>query len=50
MARLFALLIADVNKAKGFDKLVTANLRMVMVSLSMDFIIIGMLSYRNDLV
>ncbi|QRW25421.1 transmembrane protein [Rhizoctonia solani] len=35
---------------KKFDKLVAMNLRMIFVSLSMDIIIIGMLSYRNELV
>ncbi|CUA71662.1 hypothetical protein RSOLAG22IIIB_04708 [Rhizoctonia solani] len=35
---------------KKYDKLVALNSRMIFVSLSMDIIIIGMLSYRNDLV
>ncbi|CEL52720.1 hypothetical protein RSOLAG1IB_05926 [Rhizoctonia solani AG-1 IB] len=35
---------------KKFDKLVAMNSRMIFVSLSMDVVIIGMLSYRNDLV
>ncbi|CAE6419759.1 unnamed protein product [Rhizoctonia solani] len=33
-----------------YDKLVAMNTRMIFVSLSMDVVIIGMLSYRNDLV
>ncbi|KAL5638418.1 hypothetical protein ACGC1H_005189 [Rhizoctonia solani] len=33
-----------------YDKLVAMNTRMICVSLSMDVVIIGMLSYRNDLV
>ncbi|CAE6449612.1 unnamed protein product [Rhizoctonia solani] len=35
---------------KKYDKLVALNSRMIFISLSMDVIIIGMLSYRNDLV
>ncbi|KAJ1306144.1 hypothetical protein OPQ81_010855 [Rhizoctonia solani] len=35
---------------KKYDKLVAMNLRMIFVSLSMDVMIIGMLSYRNHLV
>ncbi|KAF8706789.1 hypothetical protein RHS03_04602, partial [Rhizoctonia solani] len=38
------------DQLKKFDKLVAMNLRMIFVSLSMDIIIIGMLSYRNELV
>ncbi|KAH7334848.1 hypothetical protein B0J17DRAFT_92136 [Rhizoctonia solani] len=32
-----------------YDKLVAMNTRMIFISLSMDVVIIGMLSYRNDL-
>lgn len=35
---------------KKYNKLVAFNLRIIFVSLSMDVIVIGMLSYRNDLV
>jgi hypothetical protein len=38
------------DQLKKFDKLVAMNSRMIFVSLSMDVVIIGMLSYRNDLV
>ncbi|CAE6475163.1 unnamed protein product [Rhizoctonia solani] len=40
----------DPAKLKKYDKLVALNSRMIVISLSMDVIIIGMLSYRNDLV
>ncbi|CAE6444018.1 unnamed protein product [Rhizoctonia solani] len=40
----------DSNKLTKYDKLVAMNIRMIFVSLSMDAVIIGMLSYRNDLV
>ncbi|CAE6448215.1 unnamed protein product [Rhizoctonia solani] len=40
----------DFYKLKKFDKLVAMNSRMIFISLSMDVVIIGMLSYRNDLV
>ncbi|KAG8735994.1 hypothetical protein FRC10_009932 [Ceratobasidium sp. 414] len=35
---------------KKYDKLVQFNKRIIMVSLSMDILIIGMMSYRNDFV
>ncbi|KAG8709773.1 hypothetical protein FRC11_005218 [Ceratobasidium sp. 423] len=50
---LFIRLIRQRLVSKGlkkYDKLVAINSRMIFVSLSMDIIIIGMLSYRNDLV
>ncbi|CAE6487590.1 unnamed protein product [Rhizoctonia solani] len=40
----------DLNKLTKYDKLVAMNSRMILVSLSMDVVIIGMLSYRNSLV
>ncbi|CAE7182913.1 unnamed protein product [Rhizoctonia solani] len=46
----FAPTTIDSGKLKKYDKLVTLNSRMIFISLSMDIIIIGMLSYRNDLV
>ncbi|CUA71661.1 Eukaryotic translation initiation factor 3 subunit A [Rhizoctonia solani] len=50
---MFIRLIRQRLVSKGltkYDKLVAMNSRMIFVSLSMDVVIIGMLSYRNDLV
>ncbi|CAE7182916.1 unnamed protein product [Rhizoctonia solani] len=50
---MFIRLIRERLVSRGltkYDKLVAMNTKMIFVSLSMDVVIIGMLSYRNDLV
>ncbi|EUC62492.1 transmembrane protein, putative [Rhizoctonia solani AG-3 Rhs1AP] len=50
---MFIRLIRQTLVSRGltkYDKLVAMNTRMIFVSLSMDVVVIGMLSYRNDLV